>query len=319
MADDGVPILNGMAGICAYCGQPALSGDEKPEHAIPAALGASLIVDTVCDPCNGWAGKEVDQPFLEDDWVRLHRSQSGVVDPRRGRKSRPISSPMMQGLTEEGDFVSLDANGTPKMRSRIVDLGDQKFQIRAGSMEEMERLKRRIERKTGKEITDETIRHFSSNPRINWRMSVGTLAWLRQAAKIALAVSSKVYPEQWRTGADAARLREWLNGKDALVPAGQAIGLVPRQVTGTPVERFVSGADHLIFFQRAKGMTGLTIVLLGSVFAWLPVDTTDAPTPRIAWKLDPARPKASGETTFDLLLAQAAQWYLTEASSLAAD
>lgn len=306
-------------GICAYCAQPALRNDEKPEHAIPAALGASLIVDTVCDPCNGWAGKEVDQPFPEDDWVRLHRSQSGIVDPRRGRKSRPVSSPMMQGLTEEGDFVSLDADGTPTMRSRIVDLGDQKFQIRADSMEEMERLKRRIERKTGKEITDETIRYFSSNPRINWRMSVNTLAWLRQAAKIALAVSSKVYPEQWRTGADASRLREWLNGKDALVPAGQEIGLVPRQVAGTPVERFVSGAEHLISFQRAMGMMGLTIVFLGSVFVWLPVDTTDAPTPRIAWKLDPARPKANGETTFDLLLVEAAQRYLAEASSLAAD
>jgi HNH endonuclease len=86
--------------ICAYCGRPVLTGDEKPEHAIPAALGSSLTVYTVCDPCNERVGKEVDQPFLEDEWVRVHRSESGVIDPRRGRKDRPVRSPLLEGYTD---------------------------------------------------------------------------------------------------------------------------------------------------------------------------------------------------------------------------
>jgi hypothetical protein len=317
-----VPILGCMAQpgeICAYCAQPVLTGEEKPEHAIPAALGASLTVDTVCDPCNCWAGKEIDQPFLEDDWVRLHRSQSGVVDPRRGRKSRPTSSPMLQGYTDDGDFVRLDQNGEPRLRSRIVDLGEQKFQIRADSIEEMERLKRRVEKRTGKEITDEAITHFSSQPRVHGRMSLDTLVWLRQTAKIGLAVGSQVYPEAWRTGADAARLREWLNSEDALAPLGQAIGLVPREVSGTPIERFVNGATHLVFFQRTKEATMLIVVLLGSVFVSLPVDTSGGPTPQIAWKLDPARPKAGGQTSFDTLLGEAAEQFIAEHSEQSAD
>ena len=114
-----------------------------------------------------------------------------------------------------------------------------------------------------------------------------------------------------RPGREATS-REWLNGQDALVPPGQAIGLVPKQVTGTPVERFVNGAEHVVFFQRAKATTGLTVVFLGSVFVSLPVDTSGASTPRIAWKLDPARPRMNGETTFDTLLAEAAERFIAE-------
>jgi HNH endonuclease len=111
------------ADLCAYCAETALTGSERPEHPIPAALGASLIVKTVCDSCNTWAGKDIDQPFLSDDWVREHRSQSGLIDPRRGSKGRPVSSKLLQGYTDEGDFISIDRDGNPKLRSRIIEFG----------------------------------------------------------------------------------------------------------------------------------------------------------------------------------------------------
>jgi hypothetical protein len=298
--------------ICAYCGQPVLTGNEKPEHAIPAALGSSLTVYTVCDPCNERVGKEVDQPFLEDEWVRVHRSDSGVIGPRRGRKGRPVRSPLLEGYTDDGDHVSLDQSGEPRMRSRIIDLGDGKFQIRADSDEEMERLKRRLESRTGKTITDEKITRHSTNPQIQGRLMVNTLLWLREAAKIGLAVGSIVYPEEWRTGPDAERLREWLNGEDALGPPGQAIGLEPGQVTGTPIETIITEPEHLIFFQQAAGRTMVVIVLLGSALVNLPVDTSGAAVPKIAWKLDPARPKANGETTFEALMVDAALRIVSE-------
>lgn len=305
--------------ICAYCGQPVLTGDENPEHAIPAALGSSLTVYTVCDPCNERVGKEVDQPFLEDEWVRVHRSDSGVIDPRRGRKGRPVRSPLLEGYTDDGDHVSLDQSGKPRMRSRIIDLGDGKFQIRADSDEEMERLKRRVESRTGKTITDEKITRHSTNPQIQGRLMVNTLLWLREAAKIGLAVGSIVYPEEWRTGPDAERLREWLNGEDALAPPGQAIGLEPGQVAGTPIETIITEPEHLIFFQHAAGRTMVVIVLLGSALVSLPVDTTGAVVPKIAWKLDPARPKANGETTFEALMVDAAMRIVSESPVQADD
>jgi hypothetical protein len=257
-------------------------------------------------------GREIDQPFLEDDWVRLHRSRAGVVDPRRGRRSREVASPILRGLTKDGDFVVLDRDGTPRVGSRIVDLGEEKFQIRAGSMEEMERLKRRIEQRTGKKITEEDIKSLSSKPRIEFRMVVDTLLWLRQTAKIALAVGSVVYPEDWRTGTDAGRLREWLRGEDTLAPPGQPIGLVPTDVAGTPVEPLVDGSEHLLFFHAAGGRIFLTVVLLGSVLVSIPVSTKERVIPRIAWKLDPTRPRADGRTTLDLILAEAAERFFIE-------
>jgi hypothetical protein len=289
-----------------------LTGRERPEHAIPAALGSSLTVATVCEPCNARAGKEVDQPFLEDDWVRLHRSQAGIIDPRRGRKARGISSPILRGYTEDGDFVRLDGDGVPRVGSRIVDLGDQKFQIRAGSIDEMDRLKRRIERQTGKKITEEDIKTVSTNPRIEFRIVIDTLVWLRETAKIGLAVSSEVYPEAWRSGPDASRLREWLRGEDQLAPAGLPIGLEPTDVAGTPLDALVDDVEHLLFFQQIRRTTFLWVVLLGSVFVAIPVNTREKAAPRKAWRLDPRRPRADGETTLSMVFAEAARRHNVE-------
>jgi HNH endonuclease len=70
--------------LCVYCLQAELTGEEKPEHPIPASLGSSLTVTTVCDPCNEWAGREIDKPFMEDPLLTERRSMVDQRDPRRG-------------------------------------------------------------------------------------------------------------------------------------------------------------------------------------------------------------------------------------------
>jgi hypothetical protein len=219
---------------------------------------------------------------------------------------------MLHGFTEDGDFVFLDKTGKPRLRSRIIDLGDGKFQIRADSREEMERLKDRVERRSGKKITDESINEFSSRPQIQNRILVDTLVWQREAAKIGLAVASHVYPPAWRTGADAARLREWLNGKDASTEDGKATGIALGQLSGTPFETLADGPSHLVFFLRIEEVTHLVVVLLGSVLFSVPVDSSGSRTPRVAWKLDPNRPQINGKTTWDALLGDAAQRFIAE-------
>ena len=41
--------MTDASNVCAYCAEPVLTGQENPEHVLPASLGASLAVYTVCD------------------------------------------------------------------------------------------------------------------------------------------------------------------------------------------------------------------------------------------------------------------------------
>lgn len=292
--------------LCAYCLTAVLTGDEKPEHPIPASLGASLTVRTVCDACNEWAGREIDQPFLADSLLQAGRSLAGQRDPRRGKKARPIASPLLQGYTADGDFFTIDPEtNKPVRRSRIVDLGDGRQQIRAGSPEEAERLLERARKRAaaeGKEIKIENEERGEIQPEITVEFSMRTDVWRREAAKIALAVGSHVYPPAWRLSADAHQLREWMHNRDSSTEDGQALPLVPTHIE--------SGAwlaeddEHLIFFIRLKAGVHVGVCLFGCSYLAIPVDTSGMPVPQQAWRLDWRKPSKDGSTTWDDLVMQ---------------
>lgn len=294
--------------LCAYCLNTLLTGDEKPEHPIPASLGASLTVPTVCDECNEWAGREIDQPFMRDQLLRTHRSLVGQLDPRRGKKARPVASPLLQGQTAEGDFIDIDPEtGGAVRRSRIIDVGDDRQQIRAGSEKEARRLLDRARKRAaaeGKEIKIESEERGESRPEITVDFSMRTDAWRREAAKIGLAVGSLVYPSSWRSSEDAHRLREWMHDRDPSTDDGQAPPLVP-----THVERgtlFAEGEEHLLYFMRFRdGNVYLNVLLFGSSCFAVPVDTTGMAVPQQAWRLDWRKPSKDGAITYDDLMMQA--------------
>lgn len=53
-----------------------------------SAIGAELTTERVCTPCNRRAGREVDQPWLNDPHVRDSRILYDVRD-RRGKRPQP--------------------------------------------------------------------------------------------------------------------------------------------------------------------------------------------------------------------------------------
>jgi hypothetical protein len=292
------------AEICAYCTATALTGGEKPEHVIPASLGSSLTVPTVCDACNEWAGREIDQPFLADSLLQAHRSLVGQRDPRRGRKARRVLSPLLQGHTVDGDFFTVDPEtNKPVRRSRIVDLGDDRQQIRASSPEEAERLLERARKRAateGKEIKVEQEERGEVQPELTVHFSMRTDVWRREAAKIALAVGPHVYPPSWRLSADAHRLREWMHNRDSSTEDGQAPPLVPTHVEAG--SWIAEGDEHLVFFMGLRDGVYVCVCLFGTSYFAVPVDTTGLPVPQQAWRLDWRKPSKSGLTTWDDLV-----------------
>jgi HNH endonuclease len=295
------------SGLCAYCVTSILTGDEKPEHPIPASLGASFTVHTTCDACNEWAGREIDQPFLADSLLQAHRSLVGQRDPRRGRKGRRVPSPLLQGHTADGDFFTVDHETyKPVRRSRIVDLGNDRQQIRASSPEEAQRLLERARKRAaaeGKEIKIEQEERGKVRPDLTVHFSMHTDVWRREAAKIALAVGSHVYPPSWRLSADAHRLREWMHNRDSSTDDGQAPPLVPTHVEeGSWI---AEGDEHLVFFMRFRDGVYVCVCLFGASYFAVPVDATGLPVPQLAWRLDWRKPSKDGSTTWEDLVMQA--------------
>ncbi len=272
------------AKACAYCGEPVLTGSERPEHPIPQALGGSLEVFTVCDPCNTRAGREVDQPFLRDPLVAGYRNLVGQQDVRRA--DTVVASPFLQGVTAEGDRVTIDNTRQPRLGSRIVRREDGTVQIRVGSDEERDRLldrERRRAARSGQQVSIVSEERGRTQPRINVSLELDLLIWRRMAAKIGLAVGSIVYPAGWRTSPDARRLRDRMNGVDRTTEDGVAPPLGPTQLPeGAPL---AEEDEHLIFFVGGDAGTILGTVFFGTLTVAVLVDTTGAPAPASAWRL----------------------------------
>lgn len=125
--------------LCAYCAERRLDGSQRPEHPLPAALRSSIRVYCVCDPCNDWAGREIDQWFLDDPFILELRSSLDVRDPRH--PDRRIPSPLLRGHDENGLWVTADPEGSPLLPDGgIIDLGEGSFQVVAGDQERAEEL-----------------------------------------------------------------------------------------------------------------------------------------------------------------------------------
>jgi hypothetical protein len=296
--------------VCAYCGEETLTGSERPEHPLPAALGSSLEVATVCDPCNTWAGKHVDQPFLADDWLRVTWAEFDLPNERRRGRGR-VASPLRHGFTPEGVRVIADENWKPRLGARILeDPGTGETHIHAGSSGEAERLIERVRERAareGKEIVITSRLESQIQPVVNSTIKVGIAVWRQMAAKIALGCASVAYPEDWRRSDEAAKLREWMRDKNLPGPDGNPLGLLPALIDETHVYRkLVEPPEHLVCFAPTYPASPLpamlAVVLFGTLFFQIPVPYPDHPSPTIGWRLDPRSAADSVETTWEGLM-----------------
>jgi hypothetical protein len=274
-----------------------LDGSQRPEHPLPAALRSSIRVYCVCDPCNDWAGREVDQWFLDDPFILELRSSLDVRDPRH--PDRRIPSPLLRGRDENGVWIVANDDCNPQMPDGgYVDNGDGSFGIVAPDAERAEQLLAKFRARAddaGWKVEIGPWQCEEVQPQITGTMKVRPWRWRRAFAKAALACAAEIFDEGWRTGRDAARLRNWMRDPKAL-----AYDHCPlRQVTDSVIGRVVPAPANAVFFRRiASGDIVASIVLLGRYMADLPVDTEGRDVPGQAWLTDPKRPNGDPRTTF---------------------
>ena len=135
--------------LCAYCGTPALTGAEEPEHIFPAAINGRLTTRTVCVSCNRAAGREIDQPWLTDPFVLDLRFSQRIPDRRGNVLER---SPMLTGMTDDGRRVTMRPDGTPVQMNTPVKFDEQtgEYTISAGDQaaldDQLEKQRRKAEK-----------------------------------------------------------------------------------------------------------------------------------------------------------------------------
>jgi HNH endonuclease len=277
--------------VCVYCGEDVLTTDERPEHPLPEALGSRLTTRYVCDPCNEWAGREVDQPFLREDWIEHARFLHKTLD-RRGRREAG-SSPLLRGETSKGVRVRMSDDGEPEIEGgRIIEDGE-KVEIIAGTKEEADRLLKILRERlaeSGKSAEISEWRSERAAVEIKGQGTLGFVRWGRMAAKMGLGLGSLVYPAEWRLSPDAERLREQMRDPHPRSADGTPMGVIPGFARGkAPFDSLVRPPEHLLMFMNLSRGTCLIAVVFGELVFGERVRTDGARAPDTAWAVDPRR------------------------------
>lgn len=273
--------------ICSYCALPVLTGGESPEHAFPAAINGRFSTRTVCNECNTWAGKTIDQPWLDDPLVGSTRFTHQIPD-RRGRILS--ADPLLRGVTSDGTQVAIGRDGVPHALNSPVIRDDitGEVHIHAKDTDDLARLTEKERRKAeaaGKTFTPGHIEHVSHHPAVEVSNSISPGQWQRMAAKIVLALLADARPPSWRTSPTADLLRTQMRDMTLtvddvqLLPPPDALALLaPEPCSAVVIHSSTPG--HAL------------VSLLGRVAIALPMAKTSAGLD-LAWVSDPLLPAAS--------------------------
>lgn len=276
--------------ICAYCGEPKLTGTENPEHVLPAAINGRFTTRSVCGDCNEWAGEKVDQPWLEDPFVGHTRFVHEI--PNRYGKLIEFD-PLLTGETEDGTRIAIDRDGRPHaLNSPIVyDEEADQYTIKAKDHEDAERLRGRFERRAedeGKTAELGPMEERSEHPQVEGAAVIHPGHWARMAAKVTLGYLAETRPPEWRTSPTAEMLRNRMRDFDSgpefpLLSADDFARFAPSPATALVLTSVADGVSALV------SLMGIFVVRMSLGDDMEGIDR--------AWVSDPVDPARSVEGT----------------------
>lgn len=270
---------------CWFCGECHLSPDDPPEHVIPAALGAELTTDAVAAACNRRAGKEVDQPLLNDPFVAFNRIFFDIRDRRGGRPPNPVRNATLADgapATLETREIPWGATALPRIREE----GDR-VTITAGSIEEAEEIAAKKSERSGQRYRPlETRRTQRGHAEVKFTVTLDIRLRIRARSKIVLGALSKVLPEEWLDTADATQLQDWL-WDPRPKQDGKEIGAMHTAPDGL-LAYMCEPPEHLIALQPT-GADGLMVMVMLFGKEVLPheIRLPGIEVPELCWVMDP--------------------------------
>lgn len=292
--------------ICPYCDEKKRCTEQSVEHPLPRAVGGhGFSSPDYDDPCNKRAGREVDRPFVEHEFMRALRHKYSIRDAR----GNVPPAPRLYGDGQDGSRGFLELGVGPRVsrvprRTRDDETGttliteiDDGADIAAKELPKMEQRARALYGDGGFRI-ETSIEQIRDEGTLSIPTSLSMTLWPRFGAKLGLAFGREALGDDWLHSEDAARLRQLLwNEPDA--PEAQPL---PEHVEASDVFALVAPPPtHLIYVGDFDRGCGLIVQLFGTLRYAVPLSGSITLTEPVIWTFDPVAGTASGTDLAQLI------------------
>jgi HNH endonuclease len=113
--------------VCIFCLKEKEDGEMSDEHVFPDAIGGSLVIRSVCKPCNDYLGHSIDTHLTNHWLVQVQRLALGL----RG-KAKKVPNPLAHGTMADDPSQKLvyifDADGTPESLYVVPNISREKLE-----------------------------------------------------------------------------------------------------------------------------------------------------------------------------------------------
>lgn len=248
---------------CIFCLQERAPSEE---HVYPLAIGGTLVIQRVCEPCNSRLGSEVDSKLTDHLLILTRREELDL----RGNSGKPISA--LQQMMKGSAVLANDPQQRVKLitdpvTGRLVPEllyqrttgadGSVRVRVDARNRKSIQRIvESELKRmKAGTALSGEVkpIDHFVveegviENPEITFNPEIDFHEYQFAIAKIAYELAWYWLGDPWLDDPGCTSLRSYIGRRGAMVRGAIQIGLA-----GSPL-RLWPERDHHVGFVRADG------------------------------------------------------------------